>query len=125
MDFWKLLVVVTVLNATNALRILFILPCYGGHFGTMAPLIASLSYTNEVTVIATSELCRNKLKPFQEIAQFEVIEADLGWTDLQVEGLLDVIRVFVINITDKFRAQFSFLKEFLTKNKLVVVQKGF
>ena len=102
---------------SNAFRILFILPCYGGHFATMSPVIATLSFTNEVTVIATSPLCDSKITSLQKIAKFELIHKDIGWGDTQLDGLMDVAKMALWKTTERFTTQLDFLREFLTQNK--------
>ena len=106
-----------VVSVANGIRILFIVPCYGGHFGTMSPLIASLSYTNDVTLITTSPTCRNKISSLRKHATFEVIEQDIGWGNIQFEGFFEAFHFFAMTITERFRTQFTFLTEFLAKNR--------
>ena len=85
--------------------------CYGGH-RTIAPLMMSLSYTNDITVVSANDLCRNKLESLQKLAQFEVVKADMGWDGLQVDSFIEVFDVFVATVTKNFRAQFEFLEVF-------------
>ena len=53
---------------TRSLNILFVLPCYGGHFGAMSNLVAPFARRHQVTVIATSPLCEKKFTPIQKLA---------------------------------------------------------
>ena len=115
--FLLIILLIIVSPPASALRLLFVLPCFGGHFGTMSPLITSLAYTNDVTVIATSSLCRHKLEPLQKKVRFEVIEEDIGWGDVQIETFLDSIKFFASTATERFRAQVHCLTKFLTSEK--------
>ena len=106
------------LSFSNGLTILFVLPCYGGHFGTMTPLIVSLSYSHNVTVIGSAGSCGSKLEPFRKIATFDFIEPEkeIAWGDLEVDGFIDMFRFLWTTVANVFKEQLGFLKEFLSKN---------
>ena len=72
----------------QGLRILFVLPCHGGHFGTMTPLISSLSDRHDVTVLQTSPSCQKKLASFRSRSSFKVIEEDLTFKDMHFSGFI-------------------------------------
>ena len=83
-----LLLFLVCLPLLQGLRILFVLPCYGGHFGTMTPLITSLSESHDVTVLQTSPSCQKKLAPFRARSSFKVIEEDLTFKDMHFSGFI-------------------------------------
>ena len=83
----------------------------------MSSLITSLSLTNDITVVATSPLCDEKVAALQKVAKFELIEKDIGWGDVQFDSFLDVVKNALETLIEKFTAQFDFLKDFLAQNK--------
>ena len=70
----------------NALNILIVLPCYGGHFGAMVTILQQLSRDNDVTVISTSPVCDKKLEPIRKRASFELIREDIILGELDLTG---------------------------------------
>ena len=79
------------LGMAHSLNILFVLPCFGGHFSAMTNLIVQFSQNHDVTVIATSPVCEKKLSPFRMKAAFETIQADIALGDRGVTGLLEFL----------------------------------
>ena len=73
---YKLCVILAafLLNEASALNILFFIPCYGGHFGTLSTLLVPLCKTNNCTVFESAKLCEKKLESFRKIVNFEVIK---------------------------------------------------
>ena len=75
-----MLVLACLIVGGYSLEILFFMPCYGGHFGTMSTLLAPLCREesgNNCTVVETAKLCEKKLKSFHDTIKFDVIKREL------------------------------------------------
>ena len=61
-------------SVSYSLNILLILPCYGGHYGSMHSIIQMLaeSSSHKMTVIETSTPCHKKLLSVKEKYPIEV-----------------------------------------------------
>ena len=115
--FCILFLFLSLLSFSDGLRILFVLPCYGGHFGTMIPLITSLSETNDVTVIQTSSTCQNKLAPFRNRYSFRVIEKELFFDNMQFTNFLQGLWVILSDLYANTDRLYEYLKDFLSKHR--------
>ncbi|XP_075244606.1 UDP-glycosyltransferase UGT4-like [Convolutriloba macropyga] len=62
------------LKQSHSLNILFSVPCWGGHFGTMSPLFSPICQKHNCTLVEWAKLCERKMKPFYEKVNFEVIK---------------------------------------------------
>ena len=107
----------SLISFSNGLRILFVLPCYGGHFGTMIPLITSLSETNDVTVVQTSPTCQNKLAPFRNRYSFRVIEEDLFIDNMKFTNFLQGLWVILSDAYANTDRLSEYFKVFLSKHR--------
>ena len=115
--FLYVVLLLTLINSLTALRLLFILPCNGGHYATMSSLIASLSYSNDVTVVATSPICAKKVAYLQKFANFSLIQTDIGWGNVQLEGIIESLQFFWTNLAERFDAQFQFINTLLSHHR--------
>ena len=115
--FLYVVLLITLINSLTALRLLFILPCYGGHYATMSSLIASLSFSNDVTVVATSPLCETKVASLQKFANFSLIQADIGWGDVKVDGFIESFQFFWTTLAERSEVQFQFINTLLSSHR--------
>ncbi|XP_075254985.1 UDP-glycosyltransferase UGT4-like [Convolutriloba macropyga] len=69
-----LLVLLINLGTISCLNVLFSLPCWGGHFGTMSSLLVPVCEVHNCTVIEWAKLCERKLKSFHQRVKFDVIK---------------------------------------------------
>ena len=112
-----LLCLLCVSNISCGLRILLVLPSYGGHFGTLAPLGASLSQNHEVTILQTSPSCEKKLAPFQQVADFKIIKEDLTFKDIHFENFLQGVRIITEEMPRSVKKILAYLNNYLAKNR--------
>ena len=101
---------------THSLKILSVLPCYGGHFSAMSNLIVQLSRLHDVTVIATSPVCEKKLSPFREKAVFEMIQSDVAFGEHELSGFLEFFRDFGPLMDEMAKNMTEYMETFFKEN---------
>ena len=85
--------ILVIFQESQCLNILFSVPCWGGHFGTMSSLLSPICEKHNCTLVEWAKLCERKLKPFHERINFEVIKRH----GLHDEYSFDGVWHFLIN----------------------------
>ena len=110
----SLLSVVILIQSSYALNILFVMPCLGGHFGTMSSLLTPLCSRHNCTVAELAKLCENKLKSFQQQVKFNVIKKHVMRDEYSFHGVVDFFLKFCpysIEVYDSSYKEFSEILE--------------
>ena len=61
-------------EVSSTIHVLFVMPCWGAHFGVMANQLFAICRIHKCTILEISKLCEKKLKPFREIVHFDVLK---------------------------------------------------
>ena len=83
----------------------------------MAPLIITMLETHDVTVVATSASCGDKLAPIRKEVSFELIEKDLTFTEIHFEDYFDMITKMFVELPIFFEKLYRGMKDFLVANR--------
>ena len=114
----QLILFALLVTLSHSLNILLVLPCYGGHYGSMVSIIKLLlkKSDHKLTVIETASLCHKKLQPLKEKYSFEVIQEHSFESEFEFTGMLDFFMKLSSMSTEGSKSLINFMTKFLEQN---------
>ena len=106
----------SILYSSEGLNVLFVPPCYGGRFVTMASLFGPVCKTHNCTIVETAKLCASKLKPYREKLSFQVIEKHGMPEEITLKGNLEFMLTLGANQIEWMNFIYQALSEILEDN---------
>ena len=111
-----LIVFSILLHKSYGLNILFAMPCYGGHFGTMSSLLTPLCSRHNCTVVELAKLCENKLNSFHQRVSFKVIKKHVLPDEYSFHGVVDFFMKFCPHSIEGYDITYKEFSEIFAEN---------